>query len=500
MMRKRFARTAAAFLAAITLGTAASIVNAPVMAIEASAADSAYDMTSEYKSGRFYRNLSSLTLTGDGAHDTLAVALSQVGYHEGDSEAELDGESSDGSKDFVEYNVLYGKLGDAQGGGLSYGYYWCASFVNWCLRQAGVSEAVTAGAEVSCERWLQACREGGIYNSKNGYLPSSGDMIFFRDIGSSRSATHIGLVLSCDGTRVYTVEGNTSGGNGYSENGEYVALKSYELSNAYIAGYASPKYEGRGTGKTIDYSGDFLTKGEYISTDKLSVYRSTGLEEETGAFISAFSVFDVTEVGKDHLKIKSGELTGYIKRDGSAVQATTHEKVFTINYLNDDGDMIYFPQYRVSGQAKNTYTNTPKRDKSGFVGWRLEDSILSAGGKLPTVDRDITLTSVWDDTLYTVCFKTADGTELCELSGYYGDPVEPPTPQAPEGYIFTGWDTEVSAVIQGNITYTAAFVPEGELDPVSAEPYGCTAAASGILSVAALCAALGTLVFRKKEH
>ncbi len=516
MMKMKLAKTAAALLATVLLGAAysfaASNPRESVVAINASAANTVYGATSEYKSGRFYKNLKALTLTGDQACDTLAVALSQLGYHEGDSERDFGGESLDGSRDFVEYNVLYGKLDNGQGNGMSYGYYWCASFVNWCLRQAGVGEEASAGAEVSCERWIAACRESGIYNSKSGYIPQSGDMIFFRDLNSSRSATHIGLVLYSDGSEVYTIEGNTSDGSGYSEDGEYVALKSYELSSAYIVGYASPEYDGTDRGKGIDYSGDFLTKGEYIISSDTKLYSTDKLNRESKEELEAFSLVVVTEVGQEYLRIRQGAQSRYIKRDGSAVQATTYEKVYTVEYLNENGVPMYMPQYRVSGQEKSTYTNTPKRDKSGFVGWRMPqepDKTFYPGDKLPILDGDIKLSPVWDDNFYVVYFKDPDGIIIKECYGYYGDPVEPPAPpEAPQGYVFYGWGAEVDKSIKGNASYTAVFISEDELAAVGGETessagvsadFGCAAVSGGVISVTAASVALFGIVFKRKK-
>ena len=214
MTKKRFAKVFACLLAVIVAGGVYAALggDADIVALETSAAAAKYNMTNEYKSGRFYKNLTSLSLSGDGARDTVAIAMSQVGYHEGDGESDFDGETNTGTKDFVEYNVLYGKLDNNQGNGMSYGYYWCASFVNWCLRQAGVPESATAGVEVSCQRWFADCKAEGIYRSKGGYIPKLGDIIFFKDKGSAVDSTHVGLVRYSDGNYVYTVEGNTSNG------------------------------------------------------------------------------------------------------------------------------------------------------------------------------------------------------------------------------------------------------------------------------------------------
>ena len=123
MIKRKFVRVMAILLAVVFSGIAYSTstkTSSPI-ALGVSAAGSDYKMTDEYKASRFYKNLTSLSLSGDGARDVVAIAMSQVGYHEGDSEDDFGGESKTGTRDFVEYNVLYGKLDNAQGNGMSYG-------------------------------------------------------------------------------------------------------------------------------------------------------------------------------------------------------------------------------------------------------------------------------------------------------------------------------------------------------------------------------------------
>ena len=273
-----------------------------------------YEPTEAYKSGKYYSNLCAVDLCGDGVQDTLAIALSQLGYHEGNSDAELDGMSADGNLDFVEYNVLFGPLDNKQGTGISHGYYWCASFVNWCVRQAGVSKEASADAEVSCSRWMDSCKEAEIYNKKTGYTPKSADIVFFKDKESYLTTTHMGLVLYSDGENVYTIEGNTSNGSEFSSNGNYVALKSYPLKSSYIVGYASPKYNIVDGVKRVDYSGKDISAGKYITTDEIDVYSDNTYQTKIGK-IDPFTVISVKSV-RDGTLILDG---GYIKAE-SVVQ------------------------------------------------------------------------------------------------------------------------------------------------------------------------------------
>lgn len=475
MKSKRIINLCAPLLALAVICGACAVCggDAEMLAIEASAADAQYNMTSEYKSGKYYRNLTSLSLSGDGARDTVAIAMSQVGYHEGNSESDFDGESKTGTRDYVEYNVLYGKLDNDQGNGLSYGYYWCASFVNWCLRQAGIPESATAGAEVSCQRWFGDCKDAGIYRSKSGYLPVLGDIVFFKDRGSASDSTHVGLVRYSDGHYVYTVEGNTSTGSGYSSNGEYVALKKHALTSDYIVGYATPKYGDVKTNRSVDYSGEFLSAGDYISESAQGIYSDADLKTATGKSISPFSVFGVKAIGESSIKVSYNGTDGYISAEPKIIQITTAESIYVTNYVNDDGTLMYMPQYRRAGHPKNVYSNEPKRDKSGFVGWKVDDGsgdILDPGEPLPAKDKDITLKAVWDSNYYVVTFKNADGTIIKQMHGYYGTEYESPEPpSAPDGQVFYGWGEKIDGIIRGNATYTAQFIDEDELKASSAE-------------------------------
>ena len=96
-----------------------------------SGANAASDL---YKASEYYQKLSSISLTGDNRTDIIAVALSQLGYTEGDEKNDFSG-SAEGSQNYTEYNYNMGSFGVGYGGK---DYPWCASFVSFCLLQAGV--------------------------------------------------------------------------------------------------------------------------------------------------------------------------------------------------------------------------------------------------------------------------------------------------------------------------------------------------------------------------
>ena len=473
MIKGKFLKITAIMLASVMISGAMIFAEeSPLpLEIEVGAVDDVYGISSSYKSGRYYSNLQALHLSGDQARDVVAIAMSQLGYHEGNSEGELDGLGSTGTRDFVEYNVLYGKLDNDQGHGMSYGYYWCASFVNWCLRMAKVDEDAS-GSFVSCQAWYSDSKKADegrakIFYDKGADIPVEGDIIFFKDPGSSSDSTHVGLVRYSAGGRVYTIEGNTSNGSEYSSNGEYVALKSYDLADDYIVGYARPRYEANKTARRVDRSGAFLSLGDYITTDDITLYADGALSASSGMSIPAHSVLEVTEISDGYLKVKAEGAEGYVSRGAAMLQLTTSESIYTVNYVDESGTPVFNPQYRRAGEQRYIYSNSPSREKHGFVGWRLQgsaDSMFKPGDKMPNVTNDLTFVAVFDGTRYLVSFLEADGkTIIDQVHGYYGKTFTfPDAPETPEGYVFVGWSAGTEGVITGNATYTVAFMTEEE--------------------------------------
>jgi hypothetical protein len=81
-----------------------------------------------------------------------------------------------------------------------------------------------------------------MYKKMNAWYssPQVGDQVFFKN---STRICHTGIVYAVDGSRVYTIEGNTTSAKGVVANGGCVAKKSYALNYSGIAGYGRPKYD-----------------------------------------------------------------------------------------------------------------------------------------------------------------------------------------------------------------------------------------------------------------
>ena len=230
---RKFKRITAFFMAVLMLYSTSAL-----LAYDVSAVTPTYYVSSAYKKSQFYKNLTAYKLTGDERYDVLSIALTQYGYHEGNSDSDMGGSNRDGYKNFAEYNRMYGKLDNGEGNGMSYGYSWCAAFVSWCLRQARVP-ADTIENFVSCSRAVRNFRTEGIFKEKSsGYIPLPGDIIFFvkpKDAAAGYISSHVGFVIGTDGEFVYTIEGNTDLFK--------VCQKKYPLNAENIVGYVVPDYK-----------------------------------------------------------------------------------------------------------------------------------------------------------------------------------------------------------------------------------------------------------------
>ena len=101
---------------------------------------------------------------------------------------------------------------------------WCACFVSWCYGQMGLTEPRFAACQSQGIPWFQSHGQWGGRDYAN---IAPGDAIFF-DWDLDGSADHVGIVVGTDGSKVYTVEGNS---------GDACKIKSYSLTYECIKGY-----------------------------------------------------------------------------------------------------------------------------------------------------------------------------------------------------------------------------------------------------------------------
>ena len=124
----------------------------------------------------------SLSVPGVGSDDIVAVALSQVGNVGGQP-----------------YWSWYGFSSRVE---------WCACFVSWCADQCGYIESGAMPKHSYCPTGVEWFRSRGQWQDRNS-IPAPGTIIYF-DWGGDGVTDHVGIVESCDGSTVYTIEGNAN--------------------------------------------------------------------------------------------------------------------------------------------------------------------------------------------------------------------------------------------------------------------------------------------------
>ena len=190
-----------------------------------------YTPSASYRSGKYYTQLCNVSLTGNQRTDLVNVARSQLGYHEGDNTSQLHGESS-GSRNYTEYGYWYGTQVQGNSGG-SY-YAWCAYFISWCARQAGIPTSIISNASYACAGSDNGDFKNLDYYARGSYTPKVGDLVFFCWEGNSSCWDHVEIVIGVSSSEVTTLGGNTGDNN--------VKSRKWSLSNSNIRGYGVPKY------------------------------------------------------------------------------------------------------------------------------------------------------------------------------------------------------------------------------------------------------------------
>ena len=178
----------------------------------ASALEPAYLFSEGYMSSPYYERLIAVQLTGVQRTDLVNVALSQVGYHEGEL-GDYTGSDPDSEGNCTEYNLNYYGW-EAAGDN----YAWCAVFFTWCARNARISRDI-----IHTYNRASASPFGLIYVQFAFREPLPGDVAFV-DNNEWKDPDHVAIVYRADDEYIYTVEGNT-------ENA--VRLRRYERATGY---------------------------------------------------------------------------------------------------------------------------------------------------------------------------------------------------------------------------------------------------------------------------
>ena len=229
-----------------------------------------------YTGSVYFDRLCGVTLTGNYRDDVIAIARSQAGYHEGDSEADYGGGNTAGTGDVTEYGRYLNSSGNA----------WCSEFATWCVRMAGVptsllansrganAKTFTDGTSASYYSWAQTAWGGG------SCTPQKGDIIlwdwetespFNASEDWETSLSHTTILESAqnngDTITLHVVHGNSDGAAGEKDFTVFKATGKRVGAPGCVAYFVAPDYDGRVTTHTVTFDAN----GGAVSTASKTV-------------------------------------------------------------------------------------------------------------------------------------------------------------------------------------------------------------------------------------
>lgn len=227
---------------------------------------------------------------------------------------------------------------------------WCAAFASYCLNQAGLSAEQYGGKTVQtyCPTWVTDL--GDMFKKRSsGYIGKSGDLIFLDrfdhldNYGNPNGiADHVGIVISSDETKVYTIEGNVGDPIGDVRT---VSTRVYNITDDIILGYGK-----------IDMRGDINGDGRITITD------ATNLKQylDNPSTNININIYDVTEDGVvnifdyDAIKLYSNGLLSTMK--GYKKDVEDKKAIICTNLLGQNRSKIVFDVYAGGTESETLIT------------------------------------------------------------------------------------------------------------------------------------------------
>ena len=147
----------------------------------------------------------------------ITIAKEEVGYLEkrnGNLDYLYTKTQNAGSANYTKYGY---ELHQLQPKNMDYPAYWCDAFVDWVVLQVvnRLNHTMAEAKKVLCGDFDDYTVYSANHYKKKGRWytsnPKVGDQIFFKN---SSGICHTGIVYKVDSSKVYTIEGNTSGASG----------------------------------------------------------------------------------------------------------------------------------------------------------------------------------------------------------------------------------------------------------------------------------------------
>ncbi len=403
VIRMNVKKTLSALLASLLIGASAAVT---VSALEPHGTgilcrnwltnDPNYTFSEAYMESVWYENFSTLELGSNQRNNILSIAISQLGYHEGDV-GDYSGKGTS-SGNCIEYARLL--IPNCSNNA----YEWCACFVNWCLNQAHIDYA---SSEIGCWKWVVELKAMNMFKDSvaygGTYTPKPADMIFFNWKNTNTNSGHIGYVLYTTEDRVYTIEGNADNN---------VTVRSYALNDPCVIGYGTPPYD-EGDVPTVDHSyKDGMPRGEYVvNATGLSLMKAP---DSTSRVTRVSLGSRVTLIGEDgdYAHVYYGDKEGYIKKDNLYLMAELKgEDILT--YDANSGEGAPEEQTVPFGIPATVTDAVPTLEGDTFLGWSLVPynyKVDYKAGDSITLQGNTTLYAVWEKRSFTLATEAlADG-------------------------------------------------------------------------------------------
>lgn len=303
------------------------------------------------------------------------------------------------------------QIGYKQVGGTKYGYWynelfvnqpWCAMFVSWCADQAGVSQTILP-KHASCSSWVKWFKSQGLWKDSQyyggNYTPKAGDVVFYRNSGSSAVSDHTGVIVGTNGSYLHVIEGNSTNVSVC----EFKTNSSRMLKSSYVIGYGTPNYGGSSTTPPEDEPTDH-EQWQVTDADVLMLRSSYSTSSEKLTTVSIGQLLKVTDFKQD-----GGYLWGYTKHKGKTGWCALDYCTYIQG--NIDGEYYQLPP-SVSPTSLTLYaTNTKKLSVTNGLG----ASYSSSDKAVATVNKNGKITAVSKGSATITC-KTNTGSAKCKLT------------------------------------------------------------------------------------
>ena len=315
--------------------------------------------------------------TGNYANDIIGVAKTQVGYRE----------NSVGTKYGYWYTPSF------------VGMPWCAMFVSWCANQAKVPQS-TIKKYASCSTqvaWFKSI--GRWHNSKyygGNYTPKKGDVVFYRDGGSSAVSTHTGILVGLNGNYLDVIEGNATN----ESVTHYTTNAARSLGNKYVIGYGEPKY-----GQAVTEEKEPTSYENWqVNVDALLLREKSSTSSDKLASIGFGEMLEVTK-----FTLAGGYLWGYTNYKNKAGWCALNY----CDYINGsvNGKYYQLPPKITSSKITVCVKDTKKISVTNSLGATYSSSDKS----IATVSKKGKVTGVKAGEVTIKC-KTQTGSVSCKVT------------------------------------------------------------------------------------